>query len=70
MRAALVALAVVLVFMLRSRASPHLDILALRYQLAVLQGGGRRPRLKPADRLLWAWLSRAWSGWHDERVAA
>jgi hypothetical protein len=54
----------------RSRASLHLEILALRHQLAVLQGGGRRPRLKPADRLLWVWLSRAWSGWEDVLVFA
>ena len=26
----------------------------------------KRPRLEPADRILWAWLSRVWSGW--ERV--
>jgi hypothetical protein len=54
---------------LRSRASLHLEILALRHQLAGLQGSGRRPQLKPADRLLWAWLSRAWSGWQDTLVS-
>jgi hypothetical protein len=57
-----------MVSLLRSRASLHLEILALRHQLAVLQSGGRRPRLKPADRLLWVWLSRAWSGWQDVLV--
>jgi len=66
MRAVLVALAVAPVSVLRSPASLHLEILALRHQLAVLQGGGRRPRLKPGDRLLWVWLSRAWSGWQDD----
>jgi hypothetical protein len=54
-----------MVALLRSRASLHLEILALRHQLAVLQRGGRHPRPKPANRLLWAWLSRAWSGWQD-----
>ena len=68
MRAVLVALAVSLVTLLRSRASPHLEVLALRHQLAVLQGGGRHPRPKPADRLLWVWLSRAWSGRQDVLV--
>jgi putative transposase len=68
MRAVLVALAVALVSVLRSRASLHLEVLALRHQLAVLHNGGRRPRLKPADRLLWVWLSRAWSGWQDALV--
>jgi hypothetical protein len=68
MRAVVFALAVALISMLRSRASLHLEILALRHQLAVLHNGGRRPRLKPADRLLWAWLSRVWSGWQDVLV--
>ena len=68
MRVVLVALVVALVSVLRSRVSLHLKVLALRHQLAVFQGGGRRPRLKPADRLLWAWLSRAWSGWQDALV--
>ena len=68
MRAVLVALVVTMVSVLRSRASLHLEVLALRHQLAVFQEGGRRPRLTPADRLLWAWLSRAWSGWQDVLV--
>jgi len=68
MRAVLVALVVALVSVLRSRVSLHLEVLALRHQLAVLQGGGRRPRLKPGDRLLWVCLSRAWSGWQDVLV--
>ena len=68
MRAALIALATSMVALLRLRASLHLEILALRHQLAVLQGSGRRPRLKPADRLLWVWLSQSWSGWQDALV--
>ncbi len=68
MRAALVALVVAMVSVLRSRASLYLEVLALRHQLAVLQEGARRPRLKPADRLLWVWLSRGWSGWQDALV--
>jgi hypothetical protein len=46
----------------------QVEILALRHQLAVYQRTGRRPRLGPADRILWAWLSRAWSGWRDVLV--
>jgi putative transposase len=46
----------------------HLEVLALRHQLAVYQRTGRRPRLGAADRLLWAWLSRAWSGWREVLV--
>ena len=47
-------------FLVRSRASMHLEILALRHQLSVI-GRSRRPhlRLTPADRMLWARLSRA-----------
>src|SRR5215211_3810770 len=52
--------------MVRSRASLHLEIIALRHQLAVLNGS-RRPRLRltSADRVLWAWLSQAWSDWRS-----
>ncbi len=53
-------------FMVRSRASLHLEIIALRHQLAVVNRS-RRPRLRvtSADRMLWAWLSRAWRGWRS-----
>ena len=48
----------------RTRAALQLEILALRHQIGVLQCGSRtRPRLGPADRLLWAWLSRVWVDW-------
>ena len=49
----------------RSRASLHLEHLALRHQLAVYQHTMQRPRLRPTDRLFWAWLSRRWSGWQS-----
>ena len=49
----------------RSRAALELEILALRHQLAVYQRTCKRPRLKPADRILWSWLSRLWSGWRN-----
>jgi len=51
-------------FLVQSRASLHLEIIALRHQLAVLHRS-RRPRLHftSADRILWAWLSHAWRGW-------
>jgi putative transposase len=47
----------------RNRASLHLEILALRHQIGVLQRSVKRPKLTPADRLLWAWLSTAWRDW-------
>jgi putative transposase len=47
----------------RNRASLHLEILALRHQIGVLQRSVKRPKLTPADRLLWAWLCAAWRDW-------
>lgn len=52
----------------RSRLSLQIEILALRHQLAVYQRTAARPKLRPADRILWAWLSRAWSGWREALV--
>jgi putative transposase len=51
-------------FFVQSRASLHLEIIALRHQLAVVNRS-RRPRLRftAADRLLWAWLAQAWRDW-------
>jgi putative transposase len=49
----------------RSRAALHLEHLALRHQLAVYKQTIARPRLRPTDRLFWAWLSRLWSGWQS-----
>jgi putative transposase len=50
--------------LVRSRAVLHLEILALRHQLAVVNRS-RRPRLRftTIDRVLWAWLSQRWHGW-------
>ena len=47
----------------RSSASLRLENLALRHQLAVYKQRVPRPRLRPSDRVFWAWLSRLWSGW-------
>jgi putative transposase len=49
----------------RSRRSLRLENLALRHQLAVYQHTIHRPRLRPTDRLFWAWLSPLWPGWED-----
>ena len=52
--------------MVRSRISLHVEIIALRHQLAVVHRS-RRPQLRftPVDRMLWAWLSRSWRGWRE-----
>ena len=54
----------------RTRAALHAEILALRHQLLVLQRSsrGHRVRLARADRLLWVWLSRLWSGWRSALI--
>ena len=53
----------------RTRASTHIEILALRDQLAVLQARPRkRPSLGSADRLLWVILSRLWPRWRTVLV--
>jgi transposase InsO family protein len=47
----------------RSTASLRLENLALRHQVAVYKQSVHRPRLRPIDRLFWAWLSRLWPQW-------
>src|SRR5262245_62913023 len=49
----------------KSRAALQLENLALRHQLGVLQRSVKRPKLSPADRLLWAWLCAAWNDWQS-----
>jgi hypothetical protein len=47
-----------LCFLVRSRASLHLEIAVLRHQLAVVNRSRRqRVRLTFADRMLWVWLA-------------
>jgi putative transposase len=53
----------------RSRAALHLEILALRHQLHVLQRTRpRRVRLAKTDRCLWVVLARLWTGWRTALV--
>jgi hypothetical protein len=51
--------------LVRSRLSLSLEHVALRHQLAVYKQTVHRPRLRPTDRLFWAWLSRLWPGWQS-----
>ncbi len=53
---------------LRYRQHLVLENLALRQQLAVLTRQSRRPKLQPADRLFWSFLSRLWSRWRSAMV--
>src|ERR1700687_4223144 len=52
----------------KSRATLHLENLALRHQLGVLRRSVNRPKLTSGDRLLWAWLCEAWSDWQSSLV--
>ena len=50
---------------LRLRASLQLEVVALRHQLSVYQRTCRRPRISSADRILWSYLARVWTGWRQ-----
>jgi len=64
MIATLMAVLLTLRATVRSRLDLQAEILALRYQLAVLQRQApHRPRLRLVDRLLWVALSRVWPDW-------
>src|ERR1019366_4036480 len=52
----------------KSRATLHLENLALRHQLGVLRRSVKRPKLTSADRLLWACLCGVWSDWRPALV--
>jgi putative transposase len=53
----------------QSRAALHIEVLALRHQLQVLQRSQPRWwRLVKTDRWLWVWLSRVWAGWRTALV--
>jgi putative transposase len=49
----------------RSHLALQMELIALRHQVAVYKESVARPKLQPADRLLWVWLSRLWPGWQD-----
>ena len=69
MMSALISLLLTLRGWARSRAALHLEVLALRHQLQVLERSRpQRVRLAKADRWLWVWLSQAWSAWRANIV--
>jgi len=52
--------------MFRSRAVLELENIALRHQIGVLKRSARkRPKLTPADRLFWVFLSQVWGDWRS-----
>jgi hypothetical protein len=66
MPAPLLSLLVILRSLIRSRVDLHLENLALRYQIGVLQRSVKnRTKLTSLDRLLWVSLSRIWRDWRS-----
>jgi putative transposase len=69
MTSVLISVLATLQGVVRSRVALHLEVLALRHQLQVLQRSRpRRLHLARADRWLWVRLSRAWRGWRTALV--
>jgi putative transposase len=53
----------------RSQAALQVENLALRHQIGVLwRSAKKRPTLTAADRVFWAWLSRAWADWRSALI--
>jgi len=47
----------------RPRLSLQAENTALRNQMFMYRKSGQRPRIRPADRLLWCCIARFWTGW-------
>ena len=63
MKTILLPLLATLAGLLQSRAVLHLEILALRQQLAMVTARDRKPlRFRRRERLFWVWLYRLWPG--------
>src|ERR1700675_376443 len=52
----------------RSQLSLRVENVTLRHQLAIYQRTVKRPSIRPADRILWCWLSRRWARWREVLV--
>ena len=52
----------------KSRAALQTENLALRNQLCVYQRSVKRPKVQPADRILWSFMAKTWTGWKDALI--
>ena len=52
----------------KTRAGLQAENIALRHQLCILQRSVKRPKIRPADRVLWSILSRYWSDWKEALI--
>ena len=50
------------------RSELTIENLAYRQQLASYKFQGKRPKIRPLDRILWVWLSRLWPTWRSALV--
>jgi len=50
------------------RSELTIENLAYRQQLASYKFQGKRPKIRPLDRILWVWLSRLWPAWRSTLV--
>ena len=57
MKSILLALTDFLSTAFRRHLSLQMEVVALRHQLSVYQRTCRRPRISPADRILWSYLA-------------
>ena len=65
----LVSLLLTLRGLVCARTALHVELLALRHQIHVLERSRpRRLRLTRTDRLLWVWISRVWQDWQTALV--
>jgi hypothetical protein len=61
MKTVLMPLIETLIDILRSRASLHLEMLAMRQQLTMMADGNRkRLSFRLSERIFWVWLYRLW----------
>ena len=54
-----------LLSVLKSGAAIQAENLALRHHVCVYQRNIKRPKVRPADRILWSSLVRVWTDWRQ-----
>ena len=52
----------------KAKATLQAENLALRHQLCVFHRSTKRPKIQPADRVLWSVLARVWRDWKDALI--
>jgi hypothetical protein len=68
MKTIVVSLLTFILSWFRSRRSMQMAIVSIRYQSSVYQRSGHRSKINPADRVIWSWIVRRWSGWREALI--